>query len=383
MRKRQAGLPGRGPHADVARAGVVACGGALPSVLVVPSYLVERAQLPDARGVVLALGHRNLSGFSEARYAKYYETNPLGLPVVCLARTEPGGPPVGMAALIPIELSVSGTLVRAGIAADFAVDAEHRGLGPALQLQRALLARMPEEGLEAVIGLPNAPAEPVFRRLRFRELGRFSRFVKPLRTGVLLDRQLGRPVLGAVASALVDPLLPLVTRERRAASRACSLELAEAFDERFSPFFEHGADTPQVAVRRSVALLNWKYGLPQEPANRLLAALSRDGSVVGYAVVRERNGVLHVLELQAAGARAGLSAVLSGLARYARAQRAGALSLRCLDGARSLTSALRPPAFFERDEQRPLLVHVPEPRPGTAPLLEPRHWLFLEGDADL
>ena len=136
----------------------------------------------------------NLPGSPGARrFEKYYDRSPFGPPSVFLAR-EPGSDrAVGMAALLPSRLRVLGKPVAAAVSADFAIDPEYRGFGPALALQRASLKSLPERGMMCAYGCPNPLSEPIVKRVGFEEVAALTRFVKVLRGRLLIDLYVGRP----------------------------------------------------------------------------------------------------------------------------------------------------------------------------------------------
>ena len=136
----------------------------------------------------LELGSRNLQvprDVTLARYPKYYERNPLGPPLLVFARELATGEFVGMSALFPVTLWVQGEAVLGGVAGDFAVDRAHRGLGPALALQRALIDALPANGFHFAYGEPNRFSEPVIARVGYADVGQVTRFVKILRARIL------------------------------------------------------------------------------------------------------------------------------------------------------------------------------------------------------
>ena len=114
-----------------------------------------------------------------------------------LARDSQSDSFVGMAAIFPTQLRVFGELVPAAVAGEFAVDDGHRGLGPAVPLQRAAVGALGERGLACAYGYPNEHSEPITRRVGYVDLGRLTRYVKVLRSRILVE-QYGR---GRVAPA--------------------------------------------------------------------------------------------------------------------------------------------------------------------------------------
>jgi GNAT superfamily N-acetyltransferase len=195
---------------------------------------------------VLALADRNLlvplQG-REARYAKYYERNPVGPPAFFLARDEESQGFVGLAAAFPTRLRVFGEVVPGAISGDFAVDDGHRGFGPSIALQRALVSAVAEHGIRCTYGYPNEFAEPIVKRVGYVDLGRLTRFVKVLSGRVVLDTYVRSPVLARPLAALsrvgVDPLLSVVSRERLPRRRhGLRVARPDGFDDRFAEVCE-------------------------------------------------------------------------------------------------------------------------------------------------
>src|SRR3954447_12137233 len=153
---------------------------------------------------VLAIAVRNRGGPPERferRFAKYYENNPLGPPSVFFARDNQSEKLVGMTALFPTTLRVAGQLLPAAIGGDFAVDAEHRGFGPAVALQRATTSVLPERALRCAYGSPNRFSEPVIGRAGYADGASSPRFVKLLPARPVVARYPRRPRLARLASA--------------------------------------------------------------------------------------------------------------------------------------------------------------------------------------
>ena len=155
----------------------------------------------------------------EARYAKYYERNPLGPPSFFLARETESQAYVGMAAVFPTRLRVFGELVPGAISGDFAVDDGHRGFGPSVALQRAVVSALGENGLRCAYGYPNEHSEPIVKRVGYVDLGRLTRFVKVLRSRVVVERYIRSPGLARLAArgcrgSASTRFLSVLSRER-------------------------------------------------------------------------------------------------------------------------------------------------------------------------
>jgi hypothetical protein len=343
---------------------------------------------------VLALADRNLlvplQG-RDARYAKYYEQNPLGPPAFFLARDEESQAVVGMAAAFPSRLRVFGEVVPGAISGDFAVDDGHRGFGPSVALQRAVVSALGDKGLRCAYGYPNEYAEPIIKRVGYADLGRLSRFVKVLRGRVVVDAYVRsqRParVGAALSRVTVDPVLSGVSRERLHRRReGLRVERPERFDDRFSDVWESTCRQHAITSERTSELLNWKYekgGTRERGVYTIFALLRRDDSVAAYVVYRVRNGIRHLVDIAFLPSRAVVDALLSEFILDARKHGVRAITLLHLGAATLLTRRLRAFGFLRRTDESGVRVYVPGGSRLDRDLVEPRNWYFLTGDADV
>lgn len=342
--------------------------------------------------MVLGLADRNLltplQG-REGRYAKYYERNPLGPPHFFLARDAESDAFVGMAAIFPTQLRVFGELVPAAIGGDFAVDDGHRGFGPSLPLQRAAVGALTENGLSCAFGYPNEYSEPITKRIGYEDVGRLTRFVKVLRTRVVVERYVRSRGLARVATGLsrvtADPVLSLASGERRHGRRhPFRVERPAAFDDRFVELWEATWRQRIITSERNPELLNWKYETAVDGGiYTLFALVGPDERVVAYVVYRVRNGIRHLVDIVFQPSREVVDALFAELVRDARRDGAAAITLLHLGADNLLTERLRRFGFVRRTDESGLRVYVPGTSELDRALVEPRNWYFLTGDADV
>jgi GNAT superfamily N-acetyltransferase len=321
------------------------------------------------------------------RFAKYYDRSPFGPPAVFLAH-EPGSErAVGMAALLPSRLRVGGKPVPAAISADFAIDPEYRGFGPALALQRASLKTVAERGMVCAYGCPNPLSEPIVKRVGFEEVGALTRFVKVLRGRLVIDHYVGRPglarVLSASSAVSADPVLRAVSRERRGRRSGLSFERPAAFDDRFGDVWEATWRRHAITGERSAEVLNWKYELDtgRPSGYSIFAAVEGDGRVAGYVVYRVKDGVRHIFDIAHLDSRDAIDALLAGFLADARRERALGVALLCAGSLGPLGSRLRSFGFLPRVEDKRLRVYLPG-LPAAIDPLQPDNWYFVMGDDD-
>lgn len=361
----------------------------MTEVRAAPRYSIIPGDPQQHRDEVLALGKRNLppavQGDREARYAKYFEDSPLGPPHFFLARDSQTDSFVGMAAIFPTQLRVFGELVPAAVAGEFAVDDGHRGLGPAVPLQRAAVGALGEHGLACAFGYPNEHSEPITRRVGYNDLGRLTRFVKVLRSRVLVE-QYGRGRIAAgVGRVAVDPLLSVFSRERfHRRRRTLRVERPVAFDDRFADVWESTWRQGTITSERNPELLNWKYETAREGGiYRTFALVGPDEQVAAYAVYTVRNGIRHVVDILFQQSQEVLDVLLAELIRDARRDGAVALSLIHLGPPSLLTQRLKSFGFVRRTEDSSLHVYVPGESELEQALVDASNWNFLNADADV
>src|ERR1700739_1060549 len=121
-------------------------------------YTIRALDLKRHKDVVLGIWRKSIPPIPEAKYSWMYEGNPYG-PAVGWLLVDAAGEAVGMTALFPRKVRIEGRDQMAAVAGDFVVNREHRTLGPALMLQKAVVEDLKKHDFDLVYGFPNRPAE--------------------------------------------------------------------------------------------------------------------------------------------------------------------------------------------------------------------------------
>jgi hypothetical protein len=338
---------------------------------------------------VLAIAARNRVGPPERferRFAKYYENNPLGPPSIFFARDNQSGQLVGMTALFPTTLRVAGQLVPAAIGGDFAVDAGHRGFGPALALQRATTSVLSVRDFKCAYGSPNRFSEPIVGRAGYTDVGRLTRFVKLLTARPLVDRYTRRPRLARLASAAAGPVVSVVSRERlyRGSARF-SVDQPGVFDDRFVNLWQIARDHQGATSERSAELLNWRYektGPAAASGAYSVFALLEGRDVAGYIVYRLDDDSRLVYDIVHLPDRSVIDALLSEFILDARHSRAAMIDLGYVGPGNLLSERLRAFGFLQSMGKNGLRVYMEGDAAYGVDLLSGDNWYFLTGDTD-
>jgi hypothetical protein len=287
--------------------------------------------------------------------------------------------------------------MNAGILTDFAVDRRHRLAGPAIILQRTIMAACREAGFDFLMGWPNAKSVAVMKRIGYTVVGTTRSWVKPLRTtsrlGHMIASRFGTRLPTWVTpdflARIGGPMLDQALFTRDCARRLTHLlgmrvTLVDRVDQRIDDLWAHAAGSHIVGEKTS-AYLNWRYsGFMTERYRYCLLTERRSDKVLGYAAYSLRGDAACIVDLFVRDLDRHVDPLLLGLAAAMRWESVGSLSLTHF-GTKRLSAHLRRVGFFDRGGDRPLIVWLP---PGTsdelrACITNPENWLMADGELDL
>lgn len=328
---------------------------------------------------MLDLWQRNLPDTAPGRYEWLYER---GQARGWLLR-DAHGTAVGATGLMPRSMCVAGQQVPAGQAIDLNIDAEHRTVGPALGLQRAVTATVQQRECALLYAFPNALSEPVLRRVGYRPLGAFERWAKPLRSQSRLPRGLQTGLAGRLAGRLIDALL-CVRRPEAFYRRPAGLRVAvvDTFDARFDELFSRAAGQFTVVGERSAEYLTWRFVHSPTARHRAICLSDRQGRLQAYLVVGRQAGQFHIADLFFSDPCWLDALVVEGI-RLARRERGESIVCTYL-GPDWIGNRLARFGFWKRPSRWNVLVLADEARLRVSRelLLDHEQWLLTRGDVD-
>ncbi len=345
-------------------------------------YIIEKADLGRQKDEILALLQRNLEGISEERFAWNY----VKAPAVCwLARDGSTGELVGTCAIFLRDATVNGRPARAGIAGDFAVDKKHRTFGPALMIQKSLLASLKDERVDFTYSIPNKLSEPLLVRLGYREIGKYHRYVKLLRAEYRENKNILPSPLKGIASGIADLTLKTISREfryRRPGSVA--VETPELFDGRFDELSRAAGKRMNIIGARGSRFLNWRYKESSYRDYRVFAVTRDAGALAGYIVYYIEGNVAYVADmLFDEGLTDAAKTLLSEFCIQMRKDSIGSVSIRFL-GSHSVVAKLKEMNFFEDKRNETMVYAYCQSAPSEDKFLfNSGNWYLLEGDNDI
>ena len=342
-------------------------------------YTICQPDLDHDRDTVLDLWKRNLPAASADRYAWLYEAGPATGWLLKAA----DGTVVGAAGLMDRAMKVFGESLRVGQAIDLNVDQDHRTLGPALGLQRAVTATVQRREHDLIYALPIAQSEPVLRRAGYRVLGEVRRWFKPLCCRDVLARWLRPTLPRRAAAAAINGLLHLASPERYYHRSAdVRVEVTDHFDRRFDVLWEAAARQFPVIGQRTSAYLSWRFGRCPDVRHRVFCLLSAAGQLLAYLVYCRMKDVVQIGDFLFADPHK-LDVLLAEFLRQMRRERAKAVTAVYL-GPEVVCHRLRRFGFWKRPSLWKALVYAERRRfgPGLGRLLDTENWYLTRADAD-
>ena len=343
------------------------------------TYTVCQSDPQADRGRILDLWRDNLPQASPNRYSWLYEDGPSDGWIVKADETTT----VGAVGLMGRTIKVFDRLLRAGQPIDLNIDADHRTVGPALGLQRALTSTVDRGEYDLLYAFPNAASEPVQRRAGFRVLGDLGRWAKPLSVGNTLSTRIRNPLARRAAATVVGPMLKLASPEtfyRRPAD--IQVHVADHFDTRFDALWETAAAQFPIVGERTSEYLTWRFGRCPDARYRVLCISNHEEELLAYLVYQQRRTMIHVGDLFFAHPRH-IDTLLTECLRLARRQKAEAVIAVYLGG-RTVTERLKHFGFWQRPCLWNALLYVDKHSPPetSGPLFDVQNWHLTYADID-
>ena len=259
------------------------------------TYSALEVEPESRRAQVCELWQANLSPRSDAQLCHKlqsgYVDNPAGRGKIVIVYAGDAASPVGVQGIHPRRLHFGSHHIRAANLADYAVNSEHRTLGPALILLKHAIA-ISNASFELVYGIANRKSAAVCARAGLQKLGTVTRFAK-----LTSSRSRLAASMPAAAADLISPIID------------CGLSLANlvrsyVFQPRMScrvgNFDDASIDQvwrrrcgEMLLSERTAEMLRWRYADPIA-ATWQLCALAAHGNSVGQVVWRLTGTVAQV-----------------------------------------------------------------------------------------
>lgn len=345
---------------------------------------VELADLVKDRSEIEAVWNRGFDVYP-ARF-QCYLTNPAGVGSIWVSRPKTG-PIFGAIGLHTRRMRVDDRVLPAGQIGNLAVDSEYRTAGPALRLQRTLLASLPGSDSAFIFGA-TAKAIQILRRVGGQPVGTAQRWTKVLRSETQLIKNVRSALLAKLIAPLVDLGMRLFSREtysRRPIGMTCGI--THTFDSRFDQLWCQAAVPFAIATERTSNYLTWRFQQRQATPYQIFCLSQQNDELAGYVVFQVcPNNVVEISDLFV-NKQQTLGLLLNEFLRRMRSRefRATAVSMTYF-GWPQLAEQLRAFGFLQRPEAMQILTVPNEASLGISPAtrqLDQSQWFLTRSDLDL
>jgi hypothetical protein len=339
---------------------------------------IRRADLKLDRPLLTDLLSRNLnSGAGSPRFDWLYLENPQGLARVWVAlddRTERG---IGAAAAFPRNLIVGDSIHLGYVLGDFCIDAQHRSLGLALQLQRACLEELGSSRSCLTYDFPSEGMMAIYRRMKIAPEDRMVRWSKPLRA----DRKIaefGMPSASVrVLAAPVNKLLKWRDLASLSDGGWTIVEHRGHCEDEFTQLAHAVGSRYGTCVERSSEYLNWRY-LKHPLVHYEVLTARRGRDLVGYIVFSCTEQDAKIVDLFGFSNPAMWEALVAQVVLRLRARTIITLSIATLTTS-PWTGALKKWGFHPR-ENAPVVFCAPGRNAMSKDTVSP--WHLTDGDRE-
>lgn len=246
-------------------------------------YSITQATSSDNQDELVSLINRNFEKTDSHWFNWSHQQNPFGENYCWLARENTAGQLIGSTGLLARRMNYGGRPFSVGQAEAINIDKEHRSAQAALKLQRALIAHLPETDFNFVYGMTET-ASAVFKRCRYKEVGAFQHWVKPIRCEYKLKDRIRSTVMRKSASSVIDLAMRAYSLESRTfLSHHNKVNFDAPIDERFATLFNENSQGT-VMVERTREFLEWRFR--HEPSTRyqIMTLENRDQELLGYMI---------------------------------------------------------------------------------------------------
>jgi hypothetical protein len=303
---------------------------------------------------------------NERKFDWLYVDNPMGTPRTWLL--ECGKEIVGISSAFPRRLRVERRFLNAWVLGDFCVSKEHRSLGPAMKLQRAVCESVDRGDADLWYDFPSRSMSAIYGRMGLKPRGELLRLVYPLRVDRLVEKKVPA---GFVASGLKEIGNKVLASRDAVRRRDDSVEV-EIREGDFEADIASGVKGG-VTLERTADYLDWRYRRDPRGAATILSA-RRDGNE-GFVAFRRAGEDVTILDAFGDCSEHVLRELVLEVIEIARKESAVSVQVGVSD-AHPWKRFFKDLGFHARDAA-PFVVYA---RPGV---LDPgTPWFLMSGDRD-
>jgi hypothetical protein len=349
--------------------------------------VVREAVLPADRDILLDTLLRNRHDGENALRQERFEwslaCNPYGQPRAWLAIDESSGKVIGSVSAFPRRVRLNGEAAIGWNGGDTSIDPAFRTLGVAIKLRRVVKEGVDRGEMRFLYSHPVDRMRVVLEKIGHAVIGRLARHGVIIRLDRFINQRLGKNVLASTLSAAANPLL-LAWPGNLASHNGATvyLQSENRFGDEYDELFNRVAKKYPVIAVRDAQFLSWRF--LQNPMHRefRIFRLEAESRLRGYAVIDFVGDGARILDFLVEDESKDLSALLTGVIRWLRANRFSSVSVRTTDEnpILRLFRALGPNSLDTVNSG--IAIHAPANGPDRL-VLEGRNWFMTQADRDV
>ncbi len=346
-------------------------------------YDIDKADLNNEKDSILALVSENLIFQSKQWYVWKYISCPDGPASCWLARVVLSGDPAGMVVLFPRKIRVNGEIVESSVAGDYAVGKKYRVFGPAVMLQKKIIAGVEEGEYKFVYSVPNKLSEPLLLKLGYVTVGNINRFAKILRAEYANGKYVPPAGITKVLSGAVNIVLRIFSRETIFRTpKNYEVEMAEVFDDKYDVLWEKSSKQHSIIAVRNSVFLNWRYTNSPVRDYKIFSIIKEKKEVAGYMVYYMEDNVCNIVDVLYSESDSAANVLFKEFIRYLRERKAGSISIHYI-GNSSFEKILKKFNFIQRKKEDLKLVVYCSNKELKQYITDKEKWYFTIGDNDV
>ena len=334
---------------------------------------------------VIDIWHQNFRtcNASPERFKWLYDGNPYGQAQTWLLLTG-AEKIVGCSSLFPRKLHIQNRSVLTWSAADLAVNKEHRYLGPALALQRAIVKEKLKDDSQFIFGHPNKAAHGLIKRVKYKAIGTETCWTKPLQPKEKIKKHISNSFLSSVVSAFYSVFLELLyLKEKLLFGKTFSTKITTQCNDVFDKLWSECCSEYGITPEKKSSYLNWRFVNHKDRAIKFYCLHDSDEVLLGYIAYSESNGIVTVEDLCVQNIQKNSRMILLAFSREMKSSGHSAITLSYL-GDSFFHKILRRLFFFKRGSGNTSFAyfHPESSKEYREFILNEKNW-FLVGDFDI
>lgn len=347
------------------------------------SYSIFKADLLKDKQSIINFWKSNFPTWAEEKYDWFYQSNPNGPAVCWLIKDSTQNKVVGCTVIFPRKYLNKNKFLRAGITGDFGVDKNHRILGPAIKLQKSVIASCDEDDFYFLYGYPNRNSEPVQKRAGFQAVGSSIRLVKPLLLQRYVSGHVKSAFLSKIFSKVIDNALKFISRETYLLNnKKYQFSQLPVIDERFDALWRETSTDYTLIGERTSEFLNWRFINCPHRKYRIVALEEKNSKkILGYIIYYQKGNTINIADIFTVKSKKVLENLLSNFITFLRKEKVETIEISYF-GNKQIIKVLKSFRFSERDYTRKIVLYI-NPKLSSVPgILDENNWYFTEADND-